>query len=256
MPLVVEPGDPRLVVVAAVVVAAGQVVRVVWGAVLLLDPAVVVLDDPVHVGLRPGAVTSCSDPGSPETSSSLVPRNSGPHLLVVVEHVVVGTVHHVLLGQVVLHDAGGEPHAALEGGDGGKSGAAPAALLVLDGGDSALLHPAPLGGGIAGPDPPLHHLVDGVGHHVLGQGGHPEVHVLGKLLRGEVGPLGDLLPPGDLALLLQLVVCEHVIVVPQEGLPPLVVLLDTPVVLVEVLGELQEVRLGGQGGSNQAEYGE
>ena len=53
-------------------------------------------------------------------------------------------------------------------------------------------------------------------------------------------------PPGDLPLLVELVVSQDVGVVLQEDLPPLVQLLVAPVVLLEGLGELQEGDLGGQ----------
>ena len=65
--------------------------------------------------------------------------------------------------------------------------------------------------------------------------------------------LRDLPPPGDLALLVELVVSEDVIVVLQEDLPPLAVLLSAPVLLLEGLGELQEGDLGGEGDSNKSE---
>ena len=41
------------------------------------------------------------------------------HLLTVEVGVAVGAVHEVLLGEVVLHVAGGRPHAGVDGGDGG-----------------------------------------------------------------------------------------------------------------------------------------
>ena len=41
------------------------------------------------------------------------------HLLTVEVSVSVGAVHEVLLGEVVLHMAGGRPHAGVDGGDGG-----------------------------------------------------------------------------------------------------------------------------------------
>ena len=75
----------------------------------------------------------------------------------------------------------------------------------------------------------------------------------GEFLRGEVGVLRDLPPPGDLPLLVQLVVSEDVVVVGQEDLPPLVELLRAPIVLLESLGELQEGDLGGQGDSDNGE---
>ena len=65
--------------------------------------------------------------------------------------------------------------------------------------------------------------------------------------------LRDLPPPGDLALLIELVVLEDVIVVLQEDLPPLAILLSAPVLLLEGLGELQEGELGGEGDSNKSE---
>ena len=65
--------------------------------------------------------------------------------------------------------------------------------------------------------------------------------------------LRDLPPPGDLALLVELVVCEDVIVVLQEDLPPLAVLLSAPIPLLEGLRELQEGDLGGEGDSNKSE---
>ena len=69
VPLVVEPGHPRVAVVAGVVVLAGPVVGVVGGAGLLLHLAVVLLDDPVHVGLGPGAVTPEGSPGSSDSQT-------------------------------------------------------------------------------------------------------------------------------------------------------------------------------------------
>ena len=65
--------------------------------------------------------------------------------------------------------------------------------------------------------------------------------------------LRDLPPPGDLPLLVELVVSEDVIVVLQEDLPPLVELLAAPVALLESLGELQEGDLGGERDSNNSE---
>ena len=65
--------------------------------------------------------------------------------------------------------------------------------------------------------------------------------------------LRDLPPPGELALLVELVVSEDVVVVLQEDLPPLAVLLSAPVALLESLGELQEGELGGEGDSNKSE---
>ena len=65
--------------------------------------------------------------------------------------------------------------------------------------------------------------------------------------------LRDLPPPGDLALLIELVVSEDVVVVLQEDLPPLPVLLGAPVALLEGLGELQEGELGGERESNKSE---
>ena len=65
--------------------------------------------------------------------------------------------------------------------------------------------------------------------------------------------LRDLPPPGDLALLVELVVSEDVVVVLQEDLPPLVVLLSAPVALLESLGKLQEGDLGGERDSNNSE---
>ena len=53
-------------VVAGVVVSAGVVLGSVGLAVLLLDSAGVLVDDPVIVGLRPGSVTSESSPSSPD----------------------------------------------------------------------------------------------------------------------------------------------------------------------------------------------
>ena len=64
--------------------------------------------------------------------------------------------------------------------------------------------------------------------------------------------LRDLPPPGDLPLLVELVVSEDVIVVLQEDLPPLVVLLSAPIALLESFGKLQEVYLGGEGDSNNS----
>ena len=65
--------------------------------------------------------------------------------------------------------------------------------------------------------------------------------------------LRDLPPPGELALLVELVVSEDVVVVLQEDLPPLAVLLSAPVPLLESLRELQEGELGGEGDSNKSE---
>ena len=64
--------------------------------------------------------------------------------------------------------------------------------------------------------------------------------------------LRDLPPPGDLALLVELVVCEDVIVVLQEDLPPLAVLLSAPVLLVEGLGEVEEAGLGSERDANKS----
>ena len=65
--------------------------------------------------------------------------------------------------------------------------------------------------------------------------------------------LRDLPPPGDLPLLVELVVSEDVIVVLQVDLPPLVVLLGAAVALLESLGKLQEGDLGGERDSNNSE---
>ena len=64
--------------------------------------------------------------------------------------------------------------------------------------------------------------------------------------------LRDLPPPGDLPLLVELVVSEDVIVVLQEDLPPLVVLLGAAVALLESLGKLEEGNLGAERYSNNS----
>ena len=55
------------------------------------------------------------------------------------------------------------PHASIDGGDGGEVGAAAALLLVLDGGDAALVDPAPGGGRLLPRDLGGHLLVLHVG---------------------------------------------------------------------------------------------
>ena len=64
--------------------------------------------------------------------------------------------------------------------------------------------------------------------------------------------LRDLPPPGDLPLLVELVVSQDVGVVLQEDLPPLVVLLSASILLVEGLGEVEEAGLGGQRDANKS----
>ena len=72
VPLVVEPSHRGVSVVAGVVVPAGPVVGVVGLAGLQLHPATVLLDDPVHVGLRKGPVTPEGSPGSPDRSEFII----------------------------------------------------------------------------------------------------------------------------------------------------------------------------------------
>ena len=55
------------------------------------------------------------------------------------------------------------PHASIDGGDGGEVCAAAALLLVLDGGDAALVDPAPGGGRLLPRDLGRHLLVLHVG---------------------------------------------------------------------------------------------
>merc|ERR1719225_1451266 len=79
-------------------VVASPLLSKVWGAALLLHHPVVVPDDPLYVCEHKGAVTP-------------------DHGLA-----VVAAVHEVLLGQVVLEDSGGLPHARVNGGHGGEVG--------------------------------------------------------------------------------------------------------------------------------------
>ena len=62
------------------------------------------------------------------------------------------------------------PHASIDGGDGGEVCAAAALLLVLDGGDAALVDPAPGGGRLLPRDLGGHLLVLHVGVHGLVSG--------------------------------------------------------------------------------------
>ena len=62
------------------------------------------------------------------------------------------------------------PHASVDGGDGGEVCAASALLLVLDGGDAALVDPAPGGGRLLPRDLGRHLLVLHVGVHGLVSG--------------------------------------------------------------------------------------
>merc|ERR1719225_160139 len=100
-PVVVDASHRGTRIVASVVVVASPLLSKVWGATLLLHHPVVVPDDPLHVCEHKGAVTP-------------------DHGLA-----VVSAVHEVLLGQVVLEDSGGLPHARVNGGHGGEVGAAP-----------------------------------------------------------------------------------------------------------------------------------
>ena len=64
-----------------------------------------------------------------------------------------------------------------------------------------------------------------------------------NLLQGEVVVVSDSPPPGDLPLLVLLVVSDHVIVSLNKDLLPPAVLLAALVFLIECLGEVQEASI-------------
>merc|ERR1711997_903125 len=189
-------------------------------AALHLHKAVILVLDPLHVGDHEASIA---------TSVAIA--------------IAISAVHDVLLGQVIHQGAGDLPEAGVDGGHRGKDGAGSTGGLVLYGGNSTLVLPAPGVGGGSGLDPLLHQGVSRVGHLLSVQGRQTEVqHGLSLLIR-QVVVLGDLPPPGDLPLLVLLVVSHHGVVVLQEDRPPLVVLLSAAVLLVEGLCEVEEASL-------------
>merc|ERR1719430_2618762 len=85
VPLVVLPSHMSTTVVPAVIVPAGLLLSFVGAATLSLHSSSIVIDDPVKVGGRPSTIT----PESP------------PSTTIVIEVVIIGTVHKVLLGKTI-----------------------------------------------------------------------------------------------------------------------------------------------------------
>merc|ERR1719317_84260 len=127
VPLVILTGHMSTTIVPTVIVPASFFLSFIWAAALSLHSSSIVLDYPVKVGRRPGTVA----PEGP------------PCTAVVIEVVIVGTVHKVLLREVVIHGVGLLLEASVNHSHRGKGCARAAVFLILDRGNSTLSNPAP-----------------------------------------------------------------------------------------------------------------
>merc|ERR1719244_2450208 len=127
VPLVILPSHMSTTVVPTIVVPARLVLPLIGTAALSLHSSSIVIDDPVKVGGRPSTVT----PESP------------PSTTIVIEVVIIGTVHKVLLGKIIVHGIGLLPEACINYCYGGKGCAGSTLFLIFHRRNSALSNPTP-----------------------------------------------------------------------------------------------------------------
>merc|ERR1719402_1107743 len=127
VPLVVLPSHMSTTVVPAVIVPAGLLLSFVGTTALCLHSSCIVLNNPVKVGGRPSTVT----------------RKSPPSTTIVVEVVIIGTVHKVLLREVIVHGVGLLPEASVNYSHCGEGCAGTTLSLILHRRNSALSNPTP-----------------------------------------------------------------------------------------------------------------
>merc|ERR1719289_657419 len=127
VPLVVLPSHMSTTVVPAVIVPAGLLLSFIGTAALCLHSSCIVLNNPVKVGGRPSSVT-CKSP---------------PSTTIVIEVVIIGTVHKVLLREVIVHGVGLLPEASINYSHCGEGCAGTTLFLILHRRNSALSNPTP-----------------------------------------------------------------------------------------------------------------